>query len=128
MYQFYIFSNPHKPFTRRIFFINCFSRCRNRINILWCSIFHAVHSRITFINAEGRICTREIAENTLCNYFNHVFATTLLLRSPLPNYYQLSLASSKSANINDSKLSATGYTSKLSNPQLTIFPLSLSKQ
>ena len=60
--------------------------------------------------------------------FNHVFATTLLLRSPLPNYYQLSLASSKSANINNSKLSATGYTSKLSNPQLTIFPLSLSKQ
>ena len=128
MYQFYIFSNPHKPFTRRIFFINCFSRCRNRINILWCYIFHAVHSRITFINAEGGICTREIAENTLCNYFNHVFATTLLLRSPLPNYYQLSLASSKSSKINDSKLSATGYTSKLSNPQLTIFPLSLSKQ
>ena len=86
MYQFYIFSNPHKPFTRRIFFINCFSRCRNRINILWCSIFHAVHSRITFINAEGRICTREIAENTPLQ----------LLQPRIRDYVTTSITSAKS--------------------------------
>lgn len=51
-----------------------------------------------------------------------------LVNSKLPLCHQFILPSLNCTNTKDSRLSTSGYTSKLSNPQLTISPVSLFKQ